>query len=122
MSFTTDLQTIQSKVRTIKQSICQQILDLPDNPRINRLSGKGNCFIIQFKNLGNNWSPEFHDFKIQYKKIVEMIDKLELESILPFLKKVIEDGFIYISSGNFDRKYKFTFNPEVIEFIKNCVE
>ena len=52
---------------SLRAEMAARILALPDNPKVHRLSDSPRCFVVQFKDLGNNWTPHYHDFKGQYK-------------------------------------------------------
>jgi thymidylate kinase len=85
-----EIKELDEKIKKIRQDIKQLILDLPDNPCLKRISK--NCFTISSKDLNDNFSAFFHDFKKQYEKIAEIIAKSELENILPHLNFIIENG------------------------------
>jgi hypothetical protein len=86
----------------------------PDNPDIKRLSD--NCFILRSSKLGNNWTPEYHDFKYQYRVIAGRADELSPVAFLSFLSNVISTGKHY--DRNHDRNRTIYFHPEVITNIK----
>lgn len=90
----------------LKTKLENAILSLPDNPKIRRLDDR--CFVLSFSDLGNNWTPFFHDFKQQYKKLVAIIDHAEPTTITPTLRAIIETG-IYYHHG-----HTYRFNPAVI--------
>lgn len=45
------------------------------------MSGGANVFIIKSGDLGASWSPEYHDFKIQYKAIHDRLFEHPLDAI-----------------------------------------
>lgn len=74
----------ESRLSDIINELTDKIANCPDNPNIKRLSK--NAFIINSSALTikykddkgktciiNNWSPEFHCFKWQYEKIIEIV-------------------------------------------------
>lgn len=73
------LKNITNSIRRIekeREDLINLILGLPDNPTIKRLGEKGNCFTIQFSQLENTiMSPEYYDFKHQYRRIAEILNE-----------------------------------------------
>ena len=80
----------------IVASLKQTILDLPDNPRIQRLGP--HCFIMSSKHLGDNWSVAHHDFKEQYELIVKELEKSQPDDIIKKLKTIVSEGKVRIPS------------------------
>lgn len=105
---------LQTQIDSIKDSIRTKLRELPDNPRIKRLDER--CFIINRSDLGNNWTPQHHDFKAQYERIITEIDKLPIANVPGLFKRIIEDGKIREKSG-----YYFTFHDDVRGFLKSLV-
>lgn len=111
------VKKMSDKIDKLKQDISKLILSLPDNPRIKRLGN--NCFTMSSKDLGESWSPFFHDFKSQYDKIVEIIEASKPEVIVSTLEKIIKPskfGHWYRTGAE-----KLRFHPEVIENIKSIL-
>jgi len=107
-------QTIKAhleSIEIIRQKLNDLIMNLPDNPKIHRLSDKVNCFVLRFKDLGNNWSPFFHDFKLQYKMLVEIIDSTDAIHVNQKLEDIIE------KESYFKDDHTYKFNPAVIEHL-----
>jgi len=81
------------------------ILSLPDNPNINRISPK--CFTMSSKDLGSNWSPSHHDFKMQYEAVAGALACGNADSIVNKLDTIISTGRVAEknaygqSTGNF---------------------
>ena len=132
-----DMEVIQTAKETIKstvdelrrnklriiRSLRNLILSLPDNPNIQRLSK--NCFTMSSSFLSvRNWTPEYYDFKRQYRLICREVLVRRIEKILPFLEKIIQDGylkreeFIYAGHKAYKGTSRFTFHPEVIDHLK----
>lgn len=132
-----DMKVIQAAEETIKSTVnelrCNKlriirslrnlILSLPDNPNIQRLSKR--CFAMSFSHLSlRNWTPEYYDFKRQYRLICREVLVRRIEKILPFLEKIIQNGFlireefIYAGHKGYKGTSRFTFHPEVITYLK----
>jgi len=118
----TELNTISERVEKIKQEIQLLILNLPDNPNIKRLSPK--AFTINssqiFGNLKDNPSNRmdvfFHDFKAQYEYISGVIEKTRSENVVGLIQRIISEG-----THKNGADYR-SFNPSVIEHLKNLIE
>jgi len=106
------LQAQQEAIHKIKEELQAAISALPDNPSIKRL-GHG-AFTISSKDLGNNWTPEFHDFKIQYGILITLIDKTQPDKLANVLTEVINNGKL----RDKDRNRTVYFHPEVIKLLK----
>lgn len=108
---------IRARAERIKDELGRLILDLPDNPEIKRLSSNPNCYIINSsvinKDLHHTLSPEYYDFKYQYKKLVEKIDTMNILQFSDNLKKIINDGKFNVGSNNEVIKL----HPKVIELL-----
>ncbi len=91
------------KIEGVRDALAAQIATLPDNRGIRRLSDR--CFIIRFKDLtvtttdaagnkhtANNWCPRFHDFKGQYRKIIDLLNGGAPQDCYHKLEKAIIDG------------------------------
>ena len=96
MSIKTDLQmTIKETqviIKNVKQQITARLNACPDNSHINRLGN--NCFTIKSSQLTkhDNWTPFFHDHILQYKFIIDLIEKSSLETIINKIEGIIEKG------------------------------
>ena len=97
----------------IKQELTDIILTLPDNPKINRISDR--CFTISSADLSSDLclTPEYYDFKRQYKLIVQIIQKNNVERAQTLMKDIIRKGSIHYLSGVYHR-----FHPDVVERLK----
>lgn len=93
-----ELSSEESKwVEKAKESIQGYIKCLPDNPRIRRLSK--NAFVIMSRDLGDVWSPEYHDFQWQYRQVLLKLENAS--SITGFrstLSNIVTSGVIAVLS------------------------
>lgn len=107
---------ISSQIEQLKQELIKQIQGLPDNPNIKYLAENPRCFTIMSSDIGQNWSPEYHDFRTQYEKIVDKIQTSTIENVEKMLMSIVEDGKIRESNGRY-----FTFHPEVRKFVSDLM-
>lgn len=97
------------QLESMKVQIQGCIEALPDNENIQRVSR--NAFIIKSSELGkhDNWTPTFHDFKAQYKLVLDRLDKTKsMSEFQNFLSKAIENKSIKVG------KHVEKLHPEVI--------
>lgn len=120
------LQQIPKKleeIQRIREAISKAILELPDNPRIQRISDNPRCFVMSSKDvfspnqygytdmrIKNNMSVFFHDFKAQYELIAEVLKKSHCENIISTLQYIIKNGTL--KGRNYRR-----FHPDVIKHL-----
>jgi hypothetical protein len=107
-----------AKITALLADLKAEIEGLPDNPRISRL-GDGKCFTMSFSDLGDNWSAGYHDFKSQYRLVVEELEKVaDPRNILKRLRRVVEDESIRINNG-----YQYTqrLHPDVVAHLKGLL-
>lgn len=98
------------KLASIREAICQKILELPDNPRTSRLKDGG--FVLHYKNIEvANWSVFYYEFKKQYKSVVTLLKHQEGQTFLNTFKTILETGEYK------GRKY----HPEVIKHLKTLL-
>lgn len=115
-----ELNTISERVEKIKQEIQLLILNLPDNPNINRSCSNPKAFTINssqiFSNLKVNPHSRmdvfFHCFKSQYKYISGVIEKAHPKNVVGLLQRIILEG----------RYQDKSFNPVVIEHLRSLIE
>ena len=91
------------------------ILSLPDNHRIRRFHGNPHAFVMSFKDLGDNYSPEHHDFKKQYELVVAELDKVQPYNIMRRPLTIIGEGKIQVGSS---RTYCVNLHPDVLGHLK----
>ena len=96
----------------ITDDLAQQILALPDNPVIRRLDDS-RCFVVRFRDLGDCWSPFYHDFRAQYRAIVERISTLSPGAALAFLR-YIANGGVFKRNGY---KRPERLHPSVLKYL-----
>ena len=83
---------LATQLRAIRDEIAQQILDLPQNPRITPV-GQSGAFSIKMSDLGTrNWAASYHDFKAQYEQISKVIERSRPENVLSSLQTIIKTG------------------------------
>jgi len=95
-------------------SLEEKIASLPDNPRITRLGSSPRCFTMSSRDLGNNWSVEHHDFKLQYGHIIEAIQKNK-DNALNVVCNAIATGKIRIGVG--ETKHTLALHDDVVKHL-----
>jgi hypothetical protein len=103
--------------KTLRKQIQDKIKALPDNPRINRL-GK-NCFTMKQSDLGDNWTPEHHDFKRTYETICEKLESVKLENVEKALLDMILKEQVVTQNKN--SKNRLNLHKDVIEHLKTII-
>ena len=116
-----ELQAIDNQVQKIKEKFAEQINALPDNPKINRISTSPCCFTIMSSDLGNNWSPFYHDYKAQYKFLADLVTKTKGESIINILEKIVKKGTYSQVAHPYGPTYTRKFHPAVISKLKEII-
>jgi hypothetical protein len=123
MSIVADIEQLHSLTEQLREKIYSKIRTLPDNPRIKRLSSEVNCFVIQFKDLGRSWSPEYHDFRGTYRWIVDRMESKDPYETIAFLKRILAtarrdaSGKIVDTVSLFEDGHRRMFHPDVIEHL-----
>lgn len=89
-----ELAELTKKAGVIKMLLQRKIKSLPDNPNIERLGGGAFSMNISevFKNKQTSLSPEFYDFKSQYNKISNELDKTDSLKVFEKFEKIINEG------------------------------
>ena len=95
----------------LRAQIAVRIKSLPDNPGIHRLNDR--CFILRSKDLGCNWTPEYHDFKRQYVLLSRCIERKRPETLLSFLRTTVQK-----SSFKVNNNYTVKLHPDVVGYLR----
>lgn len=108
------IREYQEKVTALKNDLIGKINDLPDNPKIKRIGGEGKAFTVNFEDLGDNWSPFYHDYKAQYQELIDVINKKPVEQVIKIFDEVIKTGYMKKAPG-------MKFNPVVRKYLKEMM-
>ncbi len=100
-----DIEAVKAEVQRIKKSLQAMIEALP--------------FVISPKDLGNNWSVEHHDFKVQYRKIAEKIEEMSIEAIPGFLRRLIETKTLVVDSHS---NYRIGLHDDVVAHLVQLLQ
>lgn len=109
------LRKIEEVIRQaegFRESFVRAIEELPDNPRITRLGSGPDAFTIRSKDMALVFSPFYHDFRSQYRKLAEIVRNTRLENIGSVLGRIVDTGRYFENGGT------LTFHPEVIEHLR----
>jgi DNA-binding GntR family transcriptional regulator len=111
-----ELDRHETEMRRLVEDLKAQIAALPDNPRITRISKQ--AFTISSRDIGSNWSAEHHDFKCQYRKLVEMIERAEPGRAVAIVRNAVEDGAIRPSKSS---SSTIRLHPDVVAHLKTLL-
>lgn len=100
-------------VEKIKKEIQDRIINLPDNPRINRISK--NCFIVNSKDLNNNLAAEYHDFKFTYGIIIKWIEEMDIVNIVYNMEDAISKGWFM------HNQVKYRLHPDIVNYLRSIL-
>ncbi|MEE9539962.1 MAG: hypothetical protein V3V85_00530 [Candidatus Thorarchaeota archaeon] len=101
---------LEQQGQELKEGLAKILLEQPDNPRITRLGSSVRCFTIKSSDLGDNWTPFYHDFKMQYDKLASIICKTALGTIPARLREIVETR----SFRDPSERYTYHFHTDVI--------
>jgi len=87
----TRIADLAAQIQTIRDGIAQQIQDLPQNHRISPVGQSGKAFTIKACDFGTrDWSASYHDFKAQYRKLAQLVQKGSPETIISRLNHALD--------------------------------
>jgi hypothetical protein len=104
---------LNKKAEQFREQVIKKLLKLADNPRIKRISDK--AFILKSSNLGDNFSPEHHDFALCYRLIAELLRKKPVTEVYSTIVAIIETGQYR------DGSCKINLHPDVIKNLDNFI-
>lgn len=89
------------------------ILNLPDNPNIDRIDDR--TFIVNSSDFATSWSPEYHDFKSQHRVICQILERIPIDQVESVLMAAIKRGSIVYQRNS------YRLHPGVVEQIKSIL-
>ena len=105
---------LEAEATKLKEKLKAALLALPDNEKINRIGDR--CFTIKMSDMGTeNWTPFYHDFKMQYIQLAQVVDMMPLKSMTTRLKEIIRTGTYR------QNNYTYHFHPEVTKHLANLL-
>jgi len=125
---------IQEAIKAAEDAIAKVfdiIQSLPDNEKIQRLNKS--CFVVMKSNLGNNWTPEHHDFKFQYNAVCLAVKRVDISKAYNKLKEIVETGKVVVTSEGYAEnpfslkvekgggKFVLNLHKEVVENLKTVL-
>jgi hypothetical protein len=114
---TAEIDNATMQLAALLDELNGMIEGLPDNPKINRINDQ--CFTLRFKDLNtSNWSPEYYDFKRQYRKVIEALKSVATIHALEEFRKIVGQGWIHDLSMPMRR---FKFHPDVLANLKSLL-
>lgn len=118
------ISELMAELQKIKESICSQVLDIPQNEDIKIISDSPRCFIINVSKItGNPWTPSYYDFEHSTKLIYNRLMNVRTENIEAELQKIIKDKRIIISAScnGISRSYTSPIHPKIIEHLETII-
>lgn len=112
MSLKKSIDDLAAQLQTIRDDISQQLLELPQNPRINPV-GQSGAFTIKASDLGTqNWTASYHNFKTQYQALSDLVvQKGSPETIISRLNQALDA----------QRIKGISLHPDVIEHVRKLL-
>ena len=104
----------EKKIEAVRAELPRRLEGLPDNPKIHRFSK--NCYVMNSKDLENNWSAEYYDWAYQYRVLSGAIQTKDFRSACVLLVHVIRHRSVPLRQlGPFGRGSdgRMVFHPEV---------
>lgn len=117
-TFKSELAGLKDKYAKLVDALCAKIAELPENDKIQEIHNKSGVrmFIISSKDLGGVWTPEYHQFKNQYEKLIDVFEHTRVENILDRWTEIKKNGYIrqrvYLSRSNI-----YPIHPDVIKYV-----
>jgi hypothetical protein len=117
------IKKINAKIKQmdkLKQNINALILNLPDNPKFTHMSGSDRIGTINISDTDGIFSVFYHNFRAQYKKIIEIINESKPENIIKNIEKITipnKHGAHWYRKGN----ESYRFHPDAIKNIKGVL-
>lgn len=104
------LSELSGQIQRIKNELSKTIQTLPQNPRIKEVGPA--TFTLKASDLGTtNWSASYHDFRPQYRALVELIQSGSPDTILPRLRAALKKGSLK----------QINLHPDVVAHVKGLL-
>lgn len=84
-NLTQQLLRIDAALRAAATEAAGQVRAQPDNPAIQRAGGSLRMFTMRSSDLGNNWTPFFHDWKAQYELVATLLEERKFGAVREIL-------------------------------------
>lgn len=113
-----ELTDLQSRIDKLINNLCERVRRLPENDKIRIIPNAMNIrmFVIKKKDLGDCWSPEYHQFVHQYEALIDVFKNTKVENIVQRWSEIKTGGFIKKSGG-----YKLRLHPTVISYVSAII-
>ena len=107
--------SIQKIAEKLEMDIEEAFSSIRQNPRIKVLSESPRCFVIRASDLGNNWTPQFHDFEHQKEMLIRFLKGDSSKKFVERLLGIVEKG---VTSFKSKRIY---FHPDVRDALRKML-
>jgi hypothetical protein len=112
-SIANEVERHEKQMQRLVSAFKAKIQELPDNPRISRVSQNG--FVAMSSSMGDNWSVEHHDFKSQYRHLTDLITASPGRAV-QIVKDAIERKSIRV--GPRECRFTIGLHPDVVEHLQ----
>lgn len=113
-----ELTDIQSRIDKLINNLCERVSGLPENDKIHVIPNNSDIrmFVVTKKDIGDCWSPEYHQFVHQYEALIDVFKHTRVENIVQRWGEIKANGFI--DKGG---KYKLRLHPTVISYVNEII-
>ena len=118
-----DLNSLYQKAERLRRLLCMKIESLPQNDNIKIISESPKIFILNSSNLSStSWTPQYYDFKSQYKFISEVLVKIHHTKISDTISHMIKKGWVTKRGDSYWRSQEgLRLHPDVVEHLKTLL-
>lgn len=113
-----EMADLHERAKAIVKILQDKISELPDNSKIKRIGTTG-AFSMNISDVFStktaSLSPDYYDFKHQYKTLVKILEHTEPGNVFNKLDQICKDGEIRIKNST------LRFHPDVISHLKTLL-
>lgn len=110
-----------AKIAELRGALLKQVEELPDNPRIKRISQ--NTSVMRSSDLfaSGNWTARYHNFRVQYRFIVNLIEASNTIDLRRKLLETIRHGRLHVKPEGCSRSEWVQLHPDVVKNLKHLL-
>ena len=109
-----EFKKLKAQEARLRLKLYYALRRVPDNPKAKRVGL--HAFVLRFKDLGKNWSVDFHDHKAQGRWLAKKI--LTVGSPMAFLADIVDEGRYWDPE---ERRTRY-FAPEVVKHVVSITD
>lgn len=116
-----ELNRLQNQKFEVLACLKKQFDDLPQDVGVRRLGE--NCFVMNFSQLSEVWTPEYYDFRLAYKILLKIFERTKPENLLKKWETIKASGFSWDEVCKFRNELNVTkyvnakLNPKMIALV-----